>query len=423
MDVSDMITTERIDDMPMSDNWPGENDAAQMANLTRHFLPNGQSIDNTDVWEAGWPGPIVLTARSTTRPSESLVFKTTSTLLQAVSVLRAHYSEPSQNWTGVPVTASECALYFCIKNFHSEIQNGTLTEKSEEIASTRNPASWQIRQGQKSSDTTLPTAEEDALFEPDHWFNRTDLEILAPLQEILAQNITAANVSQPAVDSISAYVTSIFNDSTSSQYFAAFGCTGAARIAGAPEDPNGWNFAPPVMQVLWSASSLNTTFSNLATSISANMRGGSDDQLMATGQLGAYQTFIKVRWPWVILPCVCYCLGSVFLLLSIWQTQKTGVPIWKNSALAILTHGLDYLALRSMGQETLNSRIQRSAEGMVVTLGGELRLERADDVTVPWSSGHQIGKAISSYAHRSSASPRQEMESQATTELLHHHQA
>ena len=146
-------------------------------------------------------------------------------------------------------------------------------------------------------------------------------------------------------------------------------------------------FDPPVMQVVWQTAILKDLFANLAMSITANMRSASDSQLMATGQLGKYETFIEVRWPWIILPCICICLGSIFLLLAIWQTHRLSVPVWKNSTLAVLTHGLDHLALKGIETQSLNSGLQHSAEEMTVTLGDELKLERADDVVL--EAGHR----------------------------------
>lgn len=107
------------------------------------------------------------------------------------------------------------------------------------------------------------------------------------------------------------------------------------------------------------------------------MRGTSDGQMLH-GQLGSYETFIKVHWPWIALPCVCICLGTIFLISVIWQTEKLSLPIWKNSIFPVLTHGLEDVVMRSMEHETLNSQIERSANGMVVILEGKLKLKLAN---------------------------------------------
>lgn len=420
---------------PMIENWPNENSAAEKNIMTTHFLPNGQTIGNLDIWDHSFGefGPLEMTVKNTARPSESLAFKSTTTLLQAVSVLRANFSgDLYQNWTSVPVTAWECALYFCVNVYHSEIRNGTLVEQGTEIPSTLNPASYQIQilPGEPNISTPVanptnwaPNASADALFEWNNWFPRSDLQILLPQQRILGNNITSANISQPAIDSISVYLIDLFSNGTS-DWFKQFGCTGGARASWSTI--NSRRYAPPSMQALASTSSLNETFSNLAASISANMRGTSDNQLKAMGQLGIYETFIEVRWHWIALPCVCICLGTVFLLVAIWETKKSSLPIWNGSIYAVLTHGLEDFAMRSMEHEALVSQVEKSAKEMPVTLGDKFKLERADNVVMSSGTDNQNREAdpsprIDIETRHSSLFTTQEMQTLTTTGLLHQH--
>lgn len=170
VDITDKISTVRNMSWPMTENWLKENSAAKEEIMTTHSLPNGQTIGNSDISMPDQMGPLELTVKNTARPSESIAFKSTSNLLQAVSILHANFSGKfSQNWTSVPVTASECALYFCINVYHSEIINGTLMEQGTEVPSTPDPASYQAQ------DPAM-----DALYEPSHWFPRNDLQILIP---------------------------------------------------------------------------------------------------------------------------------------------------------------------------------------------------------------------------------------------------
>ncbi|MCJ1265917.1 hypothetical protein MMC22_005799 [Lobaria immixta] len=343
------------------------------------FLTNGQTIGNLDVWDQSFAGfgPLEMTVKNTARPSESLAFKSTATLLQAVSILRANFSgDISQNWTSVPVTASECALYFCINLYHSEVNNGTLVEQWTEIPSTLDPASYQILPGEINKSTLVdnatnwaPNASADALFEWNNWFPRSDLQILLPQQRILGNNITTANISQSAVDSISVYLIDLFSNGTS-DWFDQFGCTGGARASGSASNER--RYAPPSMQALASTPLLNTTFFNLAASISANMRGTSDNQLKATGQLGTYETFIE--------------------------------------------------------HEALVSQVEKSAKEMSVTLGNKLKLERADDVAMSPGTDNQNREAdpsprIDFQTRHSSLFTPQEMQTLTTTGLLHQHDA
>lgn len=234
-----------------------------------------------------------MTARS--RPSETIAFQTSSTLFWGVSILRAHYESSTQPWSQVNVTATDCALYFCVKRFTSAVENSTLLESSVEVASARNPASFQIipsyAPGLKSQSKV------DALFEADIWFPRTDLQIDVPLHDHAPATFAAANISQPVIDGITAYISGIFNDSSWTKALSldqnrARGLTGA--VEGISNTTVMSRYAPPVMQKLWESSELDTLFGDLAASITSNMRANSDGSLKAQGQLGALETHIEV---------------------------------------------------------------------------------------------------------------------------------
>ena len=370
MDVSHTLVKGWVEDFTISSYWPGANEAAIPFNMTNYNLSNGLTIYNT---EGPVQEPIFMAARSTAQPSETIAFQTSNTLFLGVSILHAHYESSTQSWSQVNVTATDCALCFCVKRFTSVMEHSTLSESSVEVASARNPASFQIRPSDGPGLKSQPKV--DALFEADIWFNRTDLQIDVPLHDHPPAAFAAANISQPAIDGITSYISGVFNDGSWANAFH-FDPNGAQRLTGVVEgifDTTVMGrYAPPVMQKLWESSDLDTLFGNLAASITSNMRANSDDSLKAEGQLGTLETHIEVRWLWLILPILCICLGAVSLLLAIWHTHKSQMPLWKNSALALLFHGLDYEALHSQTSERLLSQMQKEAGDMQVTFGDEL---------------------------------------------------
>jgi hypothetical protein len=354
-----------VGDSTLSSYWPNANQGAVWRNMTSYNLSNGLTIYNPE--DPAQAESIFMTARSTARPSETIAFQTSSTLFLGVSILRAHYESSTQPWSQVNVTATDCALYFCVKRFTSAMENSTLSESSVEVASTRNPASF--LSGSKKGPKV------DALFEADIWYNRTDLQIDVPQRGHAPATFAAANISQPAIDGITAYISGIFNDSSWTNAISR-GPNGMQRLTGVVEGIFNTTvmgrYAPPVMQTLWESSDLSTLFSNLAASITSNMRANSAGSLKVQGQLGTLETHIEVRWLWLILPILCICLGAVSLLLAIWHTHKSQVPLWKNSTLALLFHGLDREALHSQTSETLLSQMQKEAKDMQVTFGDNL---------------------------------------------------
>lgn len=60
-----------------------------------------------------------------------------------------------------------------------------------------------------------------------------------------------------------------------------------------------------------------------------------------TGSLGAIEQYIHVRWAWLSLPAAVIALGISFLIMTIAETDRLKIKIWKTSSLALLYHGLD----------------------------------------------------------------------------------
>ncbi|KAI9738733.1 MAG: hypothetical protein M1834_008238 [Cirrosporium novae-zelandiae] len=79
-------------------------------------------------------------------------------------------------------------------------------------------------------------------------------------------------------------------------------------------------------------------FTNLATSMTNNIReeGGAN----STGTAWKTETYIHIRWQWLILPVSLLMLSLVFLIITMLVSNKQNIPVWKSSQLALLFHGL-----------------------------------------------------------------------------------
>lgn len=89
--------------------------------------------------------------------------------------------------------------------------------------------------------------------------------------------------------------------------------------------------------VLYVSPDLGQTMAQLATSMTTQIRTNS----MATevsGQALVTQTYIAVRWYWIVVPAVMVCLSIYFLVITILSTNELqgNVVLWKSSALALL---------------------------------------------------------------------------------------
>jgi hypothetical protein len=187
--------------------------------LITYSLPNGLNIDNLNPSTYGNSKPLLMTARSTLRPSETLTFQSNTTMLFAISVMRVPSAEyPVEgHWATAEtnVQATECGLYFCVKQFVSKFHKGKLVEVSKEIAASRDESSWQVAiyQGQDGVEYEPginPSV--DALFSNNTYFPRTDLQIAVPHNISATNDLNSVSVTQPAVDGLSSYLNDRMTD-------------------------------------------------------------------------------------------------------------------------------------------------------------------------------------------------------------------
>lgn len=78
---------------------------------------------------------------------------------------------------------------------------------------------------------------------------------------------------------------------------------------------------------------------NIATTITNRMRLDFGQKIQ--GIAIALESCIHVRWLWLLLPLIMVTLALLFLIPTIWQSCRWGIPSWRNSTLAAMTHGTE----------------------------------------------------------------------------------
>lgn len=78
------------------------------------------------------------------------------------------------------------------------------------------------------------------------------------------------------------------------------------------------------------------------------------------GEAIAEESYVRVRWQWIILPAFLELASLLLLVSTIIHSRRQHVPLWKSSILALIYHGVDELR----GQEDLNTE---RLSGMQVT--------------------------------------------------------
>jgi hypothetical protein len=119
-------------------------------------------------------------------------------------------------------------------------------------------------------------------------------------------------------------------------------------------------------------SNITQAAGNIAKTITAQMRSEDLDNLDATfitGETYINRVFITVRWPWLLLPLLETIFTAGLLVAAI--VVSHGRPLWKNSLIALLIHGLEGYTNYEVvvqGQES-EGGLNRLAKGMTVMLG------------------------------------------------------
>ena len=118
------------------------------------------------------------------------------------------------------------------------------------------------------------------------------------------------------------------------------------------------------------------TMANIAQSMTNNMRKASGDNIV--GIAHTFESYIHVRWIWLLFPLVMLVLAATFLVLTIWHSRKLGVPNWRSSALSAMMHGINETEVdgidKWIGKEKI-SELESWAESVEV----RLRLRRRGD--------------------------------------------
>ena len=363
--------------------WFGDpNGVTDGPTITWTILPQqGLNINNPVdyTWGDGSTERTTMSAQVNWDPKQSMTFQNSSTLLLWVALMWADLDQDYRypDWPHQNVNARECGLYLCVKEFSSSVTNGTLTETSKEVASTRETTSFQ-REGQPPQ----PSLEFGPLYNPVKPVandTRSDLRINATSSNLPA----SVSISQAGIQGLIYYLWHAFDDGSMwykipnpetreidwGQWMP--NVTGLVRLIPGTHE---FQYLPDTMQVFWNGrddiagSGIDDIFSNLAQSVTNNLRMTADNATTVSGQEGIVKTFLEVRWPWISLPCVSVIAGGLFLLLAMWDTRKSQAPLWKDSMFATLFHGLSDGVKKAIPKSTSQSAMERDSRSINVRL-------------------------------------------------------
>lgn len=323
--------------------------AGATRNGTVYELPNGLYLDNIDE-DYGVGGDMVyMTAAGTANPERTVAMSDVNTLIWSETMIKVKadpFGKKEEMWPDFDVEASECALYYCVREYSVAVRDGIVFQESAPVESVkRNPTSWKPMGNNPSENKLSDKVIQSLAYHPtDSLVERSDLQLINDSGD-------RWNISKEAVDGISYFMQHLFAACLDRPSGGKVDCTDATENWGIT---NGFyltvnsskgateEYQPNSAKVLFQASDLDDTFKKIAMSMSNALRAGDSDKASTGGVVLTPKTVYAVDWRWFTLPSFVELAGLIFFGLAVWSTAKTrgSVPVWKSSELAVLAHGI-----------------------------------------------------------------------------------
>ncbi|KAK1531655.1 hypothetical protein CPAR01_11304 [Colletotrichum paranaense] len=302
-------------------------------------------------------------------------------------------------WPDIPMQATECALYYCVKRIDSAVEGNQVKENvTEALDSRRDPDSWkrssEYEDGQPEN---IISKEANGTLEFDKYWSavyNTDLRLEFPN----ISNEGYYRISQDSVKSMSAHMQDLFRTNLSGtpdqreeiEKVLGSDAVGFNGASFGPFEAEKWSMkaTPPALDGLWTWTrhNITSTFYNLATSMTNEMRRNyapgqslksgqdtdrfQDGSLSYYGKVGKSTVLYHIEWPWIALHGVMLISAIAFLFTTLGNANSRGnVPLWKSSSLAAIRHGRDVGGVLS--RTTTMGEMEDTARKVRVNLRGE----------------------------------------------------
>ncbi|KAK8867505.1 hypothetical protein PGQ11_006083 [Apiospora arundinis] len=292
-----------------------------------------------------------------TNPNNTISHQTNDRLIAAFGIIRAAdtYEKNETSWGDTRLTATECALYFCIKRFDALVVKGDLMETETEVRTERVRGSYgPADPSARERFAVLQEKVGAGLYSDGGDIVRQDLQ-LRPSDD------TYSNVSHlviPAVFNISQ------NSVGSMIYFIRneMFLGSSKTLIWPPYEADQGFFQSSSAQALYqSGGDLSATMKRLATGLTNWARDASSSatppapitstistttsnsqlQMQVLGTQQTWTLHVRVRWAYTSLPLATLLAGFAFVALSIRETRRLRLAPWKSDVIATLAHALD----------------------------------------------------------------------------------
>lgn len=218
--------------------------------------------------------------------------------------------------------AFECVLSWCVKTIKSSYKDGTYNETitNRFINTTAGPYPWTFIKPNNSKEQMTIEYLQSITVDPEARNGQGSVSSFG------ASNDTAANIVNIFDDYLPSFLA--LSNNASNPYLKYEFWQNDPSLREFPKNP-------------WCApNNVTHHMQRLATVMTNAMRQSSNDS--ALGESFSQETYVEVRWVWLILPLALLGLTLIFLVGTVVRTsmESERVGVWKNSAIATLLYGL-----------------------------------------------------------------------------------
>ncbi|KAG5798184.1 hypothetical protein H9Q69_002793 [Fusarium xylarioides] len=304
-----------------------------------------------------------LSARVTTNPGQTLGFRNLSTLVMAIQYLASNetWLDNRTTWENTRVSARECALSFCVNQYHDVLSQGVLQETVASSWMDREPDSYtnndkDVKAFMKYTNHSLDMGTQLAKL--------SDLQIKIPdgvykrQASILRQQYF--NITQPTIIALYNVLSDGFgiirnsNDIKDlSRPYSGVSTTKLIYPALGMGQPNAG-----LMSGLGQSRDIPSTINNVALSLTKWIRDRELETSPMKGNATRMVIITRVRWNYLWFPGASLISGITFAILCMWETQKLKNPALKDSILAALACAPDEDLRLRLKQAAANGKVQ-----------------------------------------------------------------
>ena len=361
--------------------------------LAQNLAP-GLNLSNYDGPPRCEPGNLgcpdtYLAGRIQTNPGHTIHFSDMQTLIMAFQYMAADASWPANKtlWEDTPVSAGECALYYCVNAYASKIERGELVETTVGTWTDKTPGSFSSLMDRDNMDAYTVFSNHRLDYTAFGDFERSDLQLQIPPSAASAFNPSAEaasikfNISQGTIGTTVAYLTQTMGGHVpgSSKLIPEFEAFHYPSLGG-------WSSPSDLMTNLGTASKvssgnstssqrINTAFNHTAQALTKWMRDrafqdgvnpekSTNGQQLLVGNVSRATVVFSTHWIFLVWPATTLLLAVVFVALSVWDTKAKGLPPWMSSSLVTLAFGLDEGDRAELRDALLKKDVQAAVRGV-----------------------------------------------------------